>query len=175
MPFLQDVQFAHSVIYVCGHDAHGAIGLIINKHIPNLNFKDLLTQLHLNIELPPTAENFEVYYGGSIEITRGFVLHTQDYAIDSTVMIDGNLAVTSTLEILRAIAHNRGPQSFLVCMGYTGWTAGQLENEIQENNWMIVEANPNLLFDTSLAEKWRLSMATIGVDPSILSIDSGHA
>ena len=175
MPFLQEAQFVHSVIYVCGHDDQGAIGLIINKHIPNLTFKDLITQLHLNVDLDDYVPNFDVHYGGPIEVTRGFVLHSADYKIDSTVMLSGKICITSTLEILRALAANRGPENFLVCLGYTGWAAGQLETEIQENDWMIVDASQDLIFNTVLDHKWRNSMAAIGVDPTTLSIESGHA
>ncbi len=149
--------------------------MIVNKKIPNLTFKDLVVQLHLKNDYAENFKNFEVHYGGPIEITRGFVLHSNDYFISSTVAVDQNFSVTSTLEILRALSQNRGPQNFLVCLGYTGWSPGQLESEVQDNHWMVVEANDNLLFETSLSEKWRNSMATIGVDPMVLSIDSGHA
>ncbi len=175
MPFLQETQLIQSVIYICGHDNQGAIGLMINKHIPNLTFKDLITQLHLNVELEDYTENFDVHYGGPIEITRGFVLHSADYKIDSTVTLGGKICITSTLEILRALATGRGPENFLVCLGYTGWIAGQLETEIQENDWMIVDATKDLIFNTVLDHKWRNSMAAIGVDPATLSIESGHA
>ena len=175
MPFLQESQFLQTVIYICGHDTQGAIGVIINKKIPNLTFKDLTLQLNLNINLNPAVENFDVYYGGPIEITRGFVLHSSDYKIDSTVMLDKNICITSTLEILRALAKNQGPEEFLVCLGYTAWNAGQLETELQENDWIVVDATQELIFKTSMERKWKSSMATIGVDPSILSIESGHA
>jgi putative transcriptional regulator len=175
MPFLQESKFIHSVIYICGHDEQGAIGLIINKHIPNLTFKSLLDQLHLNVDMEPDVDNFEVHYGGPIEVTRGFVLHTNDFMLEASVAVNDKTAITSTLEILRALAQGGGPENYLICLGYTGWTAGQLENEIQENDWLVVESTEDLIFHTTPSDKWRTSMAAIGVDPSVLSIHSGHA
>lgn len=174
-PFLQESKFTHSVIYICGHDDQGAIGLIINKYIPNLNFKGLLDQLHLNVDLELGVKNFEVHYGGPIEVTRGFVLHTKDFMLDSSVAVNDQMAITSTLEILRALAQGGGPENYLICLGYTGWTAGQLESEIQENDWMIVDGTEDLIFHTIPPAKWRTSMAAIGVNPSVLSMQCGHA
>ncbi|RZI46924.1 YqgE/AlgH family protein [Candidatus Finniella inopinata] len=175
MPFMQETLFKKTVIYICGHDTEGAIGLIINKNIRNFLFKDLIAQLHLNIEVSESLNHPKVYYGGPVEITRGFVLHSPDYKIDSTVVLDKHICITSTLEILRALAKKQGPENSLVCLGYTGWTAGQLETEIQDNDWIIIDATDDLIFKTSLEEKWHHSMAAIGVDPATLSIEIGHA
>lgn len=172
-PFLQDSSFVHSVVYVCGHDAHGAIGLAINKPITDLTAKGLFTQL--GIESPFDLSDIGIHYGGPAEMNRGFVLHTVDYKTDTTIIINEYFAITSTLEILRAIAQKRGPESFCICLGYIGWTAGQLDQEIQENDWLVVDASRELVFDPFLETKWRSSFATIGVDPSILSFEIGHA
>ncbi len=172
-PFLEDVNFMQSVIYVCGHDSQGAIGLVINKPISDLTIKGLFTQL--GIESSLEMEGVIVNYGGPVEMNRGFVLHTVDYKTDTTVIVNEHFAITSTLEILRAIALKRGPEHFCICLGYIGWTAGQLDQEIQENGWIVIDANTALVFDPCLETKWRESFATIGVDPSILSFEIGHA
>ncbi|MBY0280893.1 MAG: YqgE/AlgH family protein [Alphaproteobacteria bacterium] len=172
-PFLQDANFAHSVIYVCGHDAQGAIGLIINKPLVDLSVKGLFAQL--GIESPFELEGAIVNYGGPSEMNRGFVLHSVDYKTDTTVAIDEHFSITSTLEILRAIALEKGPDNFCICLGYIGWGAGQLDQEIQENGWIAVDASSDLVFDPILETKWRDSFAAIGVDPSVLSFEIGHA
>ena len=172
-PFLEDTNFMQSVIYVCGHDSQGAIGLVINKPISDLTIKGLFTQL--GIESSFEMEGVIVNYGGPVEMNRGFVLHTVDYKTDTTVTVNEHFAITSTLEILRAIALKRGPENFCICLGYIGWTAGQLDQEIQENGWIVIDANTELVFDPCLETKWRDSFATIGVDPSVLSFEIGHA
>jgi putative transcriptional regulator len=173
MPYMTDSRFSQSVIYVCGHDDFGAIGLIINRTFPSLTFRELLRQL--SIEVTPFCPNLTMYYGGSIEVSRGFILHSPDFSVESTVVIDDSFAITSTLEILRSISQGEGPKNCVAALGYTGWTAGQLENEIQENTWMIADATHELVFNDSLELKWRHAMAHIGVDPALLSLDSGHA
>ena len=172
-PFLEDENFSQAVIYVCGHDSNGAIGLMINKPLSDLTVKGLFTQL--GIESPFEMEGIIIHYGGPTEMNRGFVLHTTDYKTDTTVVINEHFSITSTLEILRAIAQERGPENFCICLGYIGWGAGQLDQEIQENGWIVVDSNAELVFDSCLEIKWRDSFATIGVDPSILSFEIGHA
>jgi len=172
-PFLDDGQLTRSVIYVCGHDAHGAIGLIVNKPASDLTLKKLLIQLE--IQGAYEMEDTPVYYGGPVEISRGFVLHTTDYKTDSTVSVNADFSVTSTLQVLRALGKKDGPEKFLVCLGYVGWGAAQLDQEIQERGWLIIDGTPGLVFDAYLETKWRTSLMTIGVDPLIFSLESGHA
>lgn len=172
-PFLEDANFAQSVIYVCAHDSHGAIGLVINKVLSDLTIEGLFKQL--GVESFSEMDGVVVNCGGPVEMSRGFVLHTTDYKTDTTVIVDEYFALTSTLEILRAIAQKKGPKNFLICLGYVGWSAGQLEQEIQENNWTVVSANVDLAFNPCLEEKWKDSFSAIGVDPSILSLEIGHA
>ncbi|MCX7338521.1 MAG: YqgE/AlgH family protein [Alphaproteobacteria bacterium] len=175
MPYLEDSQFYHAVIYICGHDKHGAIGLMINRALPSFTFTDLLKQLGITVR--SITDDCAIYYGGPVEVSRGFVLHTDDYTIDSTVSIDGDdrFGITSTLEILRALAHGSGPKKSLICLGYTGWGPGQLEQEVQENSWLVAEPTETLLFGTNADEMWRSSLASIKVDPLVLSIQYGHA
>ena len=173
MPFLSDPRFTHAVIYVCGHDAQGAMGLMVNKGLPAVSFEELLAQM--NVDVSTVASTVPVHYGGPVEVGRGFVLHSSDYAAESTVLIENGFAMTATLDILRAIAVNEGPRDILLALGYVGWGAGQLEHEIQENGWLTIEADSALIFDQDLEAKWRQALATLGIDPAVLSLEIGHA
>lgn len=173
MPFMNDARFSQAVIYICGHDDQGAIGLMINKTFPSLTFRELLRQL--NIPISTMCRDLTMHYGGPVEISRGFVLHSCDFQVESTVVVDTSFAITSTLEILKVIAQGDGPKHIVATLGYSGWGPGQLEQEIQENTWMVVDATPELVFHSAMDEKWRLCMAQIGVDPAVLSLDCGRA
>lgn len=173
MPFLPDPRFSHTVIYVCGHDAQGAMGLIINKGLPAVTFEELLTQME--VDMTPVAAQIPIHYGGPVEVGRGFVLHSSDYVSESTVLIENGFAMTATLDILRAIAINEGPRDTLLALGYVGWGSGQLEHELQENGWLTIDANPELIFGSDLDNKWRQALATLGIDPAGLSFEIGHA
>jgi putative transcriptional regulator len=173
MPFLPDPRFTHAVIYICGHDAQGAMGLIVNKGLPAITFEELLTQMEVDIST--IATQVPIHYGGPVEVGRGFVLHSSDYVSESTVLIENGFAMTATLDILRAIALNEGPRETLLALGYVGWGAGQLEHEIQENGWLTIDASPELIFGSDLDGKWRQALATLGIDPAGLSFEIGHA
>lgn len=173
MPFLPDPRFSHAVIYVCGHDAQGAMGLIINKGLPAVTFEELLAQME--VDVPVVETKILIHYGGPVEVGRGFVLHSSDYLSESTVLIENGFAMTATLDILRAIAINQGPRDMLLALGYVGWGSGQLEQEIQENGWLTIDANPELIFGSDLDNKWRQALATLGIDPAGLSFEIGHA
>lgn len=173
MPFLEDDRFSYSVIFVCGHDSKGAIGLVINKILPDLTFKELLKQL--NIDHMNSMSDLIIHYGGPVDLTRGFVLHSPEYNIDTTIQVNESFSITSTLEVLRALARGTGPERYLICLGYTSWVGGQLEQEMQDNGWLIVEPSEDLVFDPYLDTKWRSSLAAIGVDPAVLSLECGHA
>lgn len=173
MPYMNDARFSQAVIYICGHDDQGAIGLICNKIFPSLTFRELLRQL--NIPITPASRDLVMNYGGPVEVSRGFVLHSPDYLVESSVVIDENFAITSTLEILKSIAQGEGPTHVIASLGYTGWGPRQLEQEIHDNTWMVVDAKPQLVFNTPIDNKWRLCMAEIGVDPAILSLEFGRA
>lgn len=173
MPYMADNRFDHAVIYVCGHDEYGAIGLVINKPLNSLTFIDLLMQLDITTLTNPRSVN--MHAGGPVEVSRGFVLHSTDYTSDSTVRVGENFCITATLDILRILAQGKGPRKFLLALGYTGWGANQLEQEIQDNYWMVVEPSEEIVFNAALDFRWRASMASLGVDPLTLSLDSGHA
>ena len=173
MPHLEDSRYYQSVIYICGHDETGAMGIMINKPLATVKFTDLLEQL--GISFPPTAPNLPIHYGGSVEIGRGFVLHSADYMTDSSTLISNNLALTATLDILRAVAYGGGPASHLMALGYVGWGAFQLEQEIQNNGWIVIDSSEDLIFATDFDGIWKLAMASIGVNPNSISLDYGHA
>lgn len=172
MPHFPDPRFSHAVIFICGHDEKGAMGLIINKPLSTVSFEELLEQMSIDFK---ESSEIPVHYGGPIEVGRGFVLHTTDYKSDSTVIVDDGLALTATLDILRSISDKDGPSRALLALGYTGWSAGQLEKEIQDNEWITIDASTDLVFDHDMEGKWLHALASIGVDPDILSLDSGHA
>jgi putative transcriptional regulator len=174
MPQMLDPRFARSVIYLCAHSEDaGAMGLVINKPLGSLTMGELLAQLDI---APSGIVNTRlVHFGGPVEAGRGFVLHTADYNEEATLLVDGNIAVTATLEILRAISGGRGPRQSLFAIGYAGWAPGQLDSEIQANGWLSVAADDDIIFDADHDGKWRRALGKLGIDLSMLSSDAGHA
>jgi putative transcriptional regulator len=181
MPGMTDDRFVRSVIYVCAHSAEGAMGIVLNRPASDLNFPDLLVQLEIvpdaeRIKLPQRVGRMPVLMGGPVETSRGFVLHSPDFYIDqSTLPIDEGICLTATVDILRAIAKGEGPQSAVLALGYAGWSAGQLESEIQANGWLNCPADPELIFHSALDLRYTMALRKIGVDPAMLSMDAGHA
>ena len=173
MPAIQDPRFKKSVIYMCMHNADGAMGLIVNRALENLTFRDLLSQLKLDVD-EPTAD-IAVQYGGPVETGRGFVLHTLEYEQDGTVAVDQKVGLTATIEALHDIAVDRGPSRAILALGYAGWGPGQLDNEVQHTTWLNVPADDGLMFDADIDSRWKRAIAKIGVDVSLLSGDHGHA
>ena len=174
MPTMGDPRFARTVIYVCSHNAEGAMGLVINKAYPGLTFPNLLRQLSIE---PTVDSNIIVRHGGPVETGRGFVLHSTDYMKQGSVPIDEGMGIglTATLDVLRAMATGTGPQHSVFALGYAGWSAGQLDTEIQDNTWLAVPAEFDLIFDPALETLWERSVRRIGVDPAKLSTVAGHA
>jgi putative transcriptional regulator len=181
MPGMLDERFSRTVIYLCAHSAEGAMGIVINKPAADLNFSDLLVQLDIipetdRIRLPHRVGRMQVLMGGPVETSRGFVLHSPDFYLDqSTLPIDERVCLTATIDILRAIAKGEGPRSAVLALGYAGWSAGQLESEIQGNGWLNCPADPELIFSSSLESKYDLALRKLGIDPAMLSTDAGHA
>jgi putative transcriptional regulator len=178
MPQMQDPRFARSVVYLCVHSEEaGAMGLVVNKTIDALTIDELYT--HLNIEpvrQRTTANRPQpVHFGGPVDPGRGFVLHSADYRDEGTLGIGEEFAMTATLDILRAIGNGEGPRRSLLALGYAGWAPGQLDAEIQANGWLSVAADAALVFDDAPNSKWQRALAKIGVSPSMLSSDAGHA
>ncbi|MGC1494799.1 MAG: YqgE/AlgH family protein [Sulfitobacter sp.] len=174
MPGMGDPRFAHSVIYLTAHSAQGAMGLMVNKPAPELKLSDVLDQL---VEgSVPVDGSLGVYIGGPVETGRGFVLHSDEYtsAIE-TLVVDGGIALTATLDILEDIAAGKGPDKALLTLGYAGWGPGQLEGEIAQNGWLTCDADMALVFGLPDAQKWAAAVQSLGIDPLGLSATAGRA
>ncbi len=172
MPQMQDPRFERTVIFLCAHTADGAMGLVVNRLMDSVSFPDLLDQL--NIETGG-EDSILVHFGGPVEAGRGFVLHSADFIQDSTLVINEEVALTATIDILKSIADGEGPQRCLLALGYAGWGPGQLDSEIQQNGWLCVPADDGLLFGPSLDERWEQAMGKLGIDINMLSGESGNA
>ncbi len=179
MPGMRDERFARAVIYLCAHSEEGAMGLIINQP-QQLAFPDILVQLGIleqseAIRLPQEARNMPVRNGGPVDRSRGFVLHTDDYVVESSMPVSDSICLTATVDMLRAISLGQGPRHALMALGYAGWGAGQLEMEIGENGWLTCPATPQLLFEGNIEQKYDGVLASIGIDAANLSQIAGHA
>ncbi|HEX4079217.1 MAG TPA: YqgE/AlgH family protein [Rhizomicrobium sp.] len=174
MPGMTDPHFEKSVIFMCAHSAEGAMGIMINKPVAGLSFHDLVQKLELAVT--PSTPNIPVLYGGPVETGRGFVLHTGDYeSSEATLPVSEDVSLTATLDILRAMADGRGPQHAIFALGYAGWRAGQIEDEIRRNGWIHCDSDPSLLFDPEPDAKWASALRKLGIDVSGLSAHTGHA
>ena len=173
MPSMQDPRFAKTVVFVCAHTAEGAMGLVVNRLVGSLTFPELLDQL--GIEIGDRTEQIRVHFGGPVETSRGFVLHSTDYLHDASLQVTAQTALTATVDILREIAQGRGPRLSLLALGYAGWGPGQLDGELQENGWLSVTPDEELIFGQELDGKWERAIAKLGISPHHLSGDAGHA
>jgi len=173
MPSMRDARFTRTVIFLCAHNEDGAMGLVVNRLVGAITFPDLLGQL--GIESTPSVEEIRVHFGGPVESGRGFVLHSADYGQEGTLDVDGHIALTATVDILKDIAAGSGPRQHLMALGYAGWGPGQLDSEIQENGWLHVEADDELIFGEDLNNKWEHAIGKLGVSVSMLSDEAGHA
>jgi putative transcriptional regulator len=173
MPSMGDPRFVRAVIYICSHGPSGAMGLIVNRLFGDADFPMLLDQL--NVEPPAVTPDIPVQFGGPVEMGRGFVLHSNDYAREGTTKIDDKVSVTATIEIIQDIAAGKGPARALMILGYAGWGAGQLEEEFKNNGWLTTERDDEILFDRNLDSKWDRALAKIGISPAMLSNTQGNA
>lgn len=174
MPGMGDPRFDKSVILLCAHSDGGAMGLIVNKPAPELEFGALLDQL--GIEHGDRTRDIRVQVGGPVEHGRGFVLHSADYrGSESTLKVDDRFGMTATLDILSEIAGGGGPESSFLALGYSGWGPGQLEDEISRNGWLVAEADPDLVFSPDNGGKWARALKSLGIEPLMLSATSGRA
>lgn len=174
MPGMGDLRFERALIFMCAHSPEGAMGLMINRAALELDFDGLMKQLGIKGEGQTHAP--KVLFGGPVEHGRGFVLHSTDYEADEgTMVINEDFHMTATMDVLRDMASGRGPDKALLCLGYAGWGPGQLEAEIQANGWLICDADPAIVFDTTLDDKWKAAMKSLGFDPAMLSAEGGRA
>ncbi len=173
MPAMQEGFFAGTLIYICEHDENGALGVVVNRPI-SLTLSDMFKQIDITLHQSELA-SMPVHLGGPVQVERGFVLHDTSQDWQSTLRINDALALTTSRDILEAIAEGVGPDNLLVTLGYSGWEPGQLEHEINENTWLTVPANPHILFDLPAEERLPAAMAMLGVNYSMLVEDAGHA
>ena len=173
MPQMSDPRFQRSVIYMCAHSEEGAMRLVVNKVLDAFHFSDLLDQ----IGIPPTleSEKIGVHFGGPVETGRGFVLHSAEYELESTLKVDESLALTATVDVLKDIVQGKGPKRNLLALGYAGWGPGQLEGEVLDNAWLTAPADPALIFASDVGRAWENALKLLHIDLSTLSGQAGHA
>ncbi|AQX19395.1 putative transcriptional regulator [Bartonella sp. WD16.2] len=179
MPGMNDKRFVRSVIYVCAHSNSGAMGIILNQ-LHSIDFPELLLQLGV-IErakknyLSESIKKFPVRYGGPVDPSRGFVLHSGDYTCEATISVTNKIYLTATIDILKAISCEQGPQHALIALGYAGWKAGQLETEVSANGWLISSASSSFIFESDLSNTYDESFIRMGINPTYLVSEIGHA
>ena len=177
MPGMADDNFAGSVVYMCEHTDRGALGLVINKPI-DIKLKSLFEKVELPLGRAELAEQ-PVFYGGPVQTERGFVLHEKggdsQPPYSSTMSVPGGLEMTTSKDVLEAVSHGAGPRRMLITLGCSGWSPGQLEDELARNGWLTVDADPAIIFDTPVDERYARALGLLGVDPRMLSADVGHA
>ncbi|MCY7316602.1 MAG: YqgE/AlgH family protein [Rubrivivax sp.] len=177
MPGMADETFEGSVVYLCEHTERGALGLVINKPI-DIKLKNLFEKVELRLDCEELAEQ-SVFFGGPVQTERGFVLHEKRSEglaqYNSTLSIPGGLEMTTSKDVLEALAEGSGPPRVLVTLGYSGWRAGQLEEELGRNGWLTVDADPAVIFDTPVKLRYGRAVALLGIDPGMLSQEAGHA
>ena len=177
MPGMADETFAGTVVYLCEHNEKGALGLVINKPI-DIKLKNLFEKVELKLDRDELGEQ-PVFFGGPVQTERGFVLHERQgegaTVFNSTLSVPGGLEMTTSKDVLEAMAEGGGPQRVLVTLGYSGWQAGQLEDEIGRNGWLTVGADPQVIFDTPVEKRYDRAVSLLGIDPRMLSQEAGHA
>jgi putative transcriptional regulator len=177
MPGMADDTFAGAVIYLCEHTERGALGLVINKPI-DIKLKRLFEKVELELDREDLADA-PVFFGGPVQTERGFVLHDrlgeEGGQYNSTLSIPGGLEMTTSKDVLEALAHGAGPKRVLITLGYAGWGAGQLEDELSRNGWLNVNADPGIIFDTPVEQRYERALSLLGIDRGMLSQEAGHA
>ena len=178
MPGMADDNFSRTVIYLCEHSKNGALGLVINRPT-DITLKSLFEKVELSLDRDELAQQ-PVFFGGPVQTERGFVLHektgTEQSPYTSTLSIaGGGLEMTTSKDVLEALANGAGPRRLMVTLGYSGWSAGQLEEEIGRNGWLTVDADPKVIFDTPVEERYQRALSLLGFDPLMLSQEAGHA
>ena len=176
MPGMVDDTFAGAVVYLCEHSEKGALGLVINKPI-DITLKNLFEKVELELDRAELAEQ-PVFFGGPVQTERGFVLHEppgDDQAFSSTMAVPGGLSMTTSRDVLEALAGGAGPRRVLVTLGCSGWSAGQLEEELGRNGWLTVNADPAIIFDTPAEQRYERAVSLLGFEPGMLSQEAGHS
>lgn len=174
MPGMADPTFSGTVVYLCEHSERGAIGLVINRPT-DIDLQSLFERLDLTLEIGPLGQQ-PVFFGGPVQTERGFVLHEPTgLEYSSSLAVPGGLQMTTSKDVLEAVAKGEGPSRFLLTLGHSGWSAGQLEDEISKNGWLTVAADPGIVFDVPPAERFEAALSLLGISSTMLSADAGHA
>jgi putative transcriptional regulator len=172
MPGIGDPRFEKAVLAVCAHDEGGALGIGLGRIVPRIRFHNLLKQLDID---PGTAPDAPIHLGGPVEPQRGFILHSLDWAGEGSVDVAGRWGLSATLDILRAIAEGRGPSRWIAALGYAGWSAGQLDEEMTRHGWFSTAGTPELMFDCAVEQRWDKAFESAGIDPRLLTAGFGTA
>lgn len=177
MPALDDSYFSRSLIYVCEHDDEGAMGLIINKNT-DIAINKVLLEMHIEDEeddLDFQLDSQKVMSGGPVQTDRGFILHNGEQKWSSSLQLQDQISVTTSKDILENLSNENGPEKYIMALGYSGWSAGQLEQELIDNTWLTIDAEPDLLFDVPVEQRWEKAVQKLGISPEQLTAFSGHA
>lgn len=173
LPSLTDPNFSHTVTYICEHDREGAMGIVLNRP-SQLQLKDILG--HMDITEQVSARNSQpIFLGGPVEENRGFVLHTPTQGWEATLAISEEVCITTSKDILQAIAADEGPDHSLIALGYAGWGPGQLEQELQQDSWLSAPARSGIIFEVSPEQRWAAAAQIMGVDVNLVTSTAGHA
>lgn len=172
MPSLNESIFSHTITYICDHSEDGAMGLVINQPL-GIDMSEIFKQLDCNSSGAHSLKS--VLCGGPVQPERGFILHSPERRWESSLAVSNEVMLTASRDIIEAISHNQGPQKFLVALGYAGWGAGQLEEEIANNAWLTLPADPSIIFDTPLEQRWSAASKSLGIDLNLISGTAGHA
>jgi putative transcriptional regulator len=176
MPSMQDPVFGGTVVYICEHNDNGVLGVVINKPT-DMTMEVLFDRIDLTISdsLDPHVVSEPIMFGGPVQDDRGFVLHTPGARYSSSLTVTDQVAFTTSIDVLEAVAAGDGPERMLVSIGYSGWSPGQLEDEIGRNGWLTVAADPRVLFDLPVEERYNAAIKLLGIDPAMLALEAGHA
>lgn len=180
MPSMLDPVFGGTVVYLCEHNDEGALGVIINK-ATDMTIDVLFERIDLKLEIAPDSggpgqfDQQPVLFGGPVQVERGFVLHSPQGPFSSMIQVSEEIALTTSKDVLEAVASGRGPRRMLVTLGCAGWSAGQLEQEIASNGWLTVRADPSIVFDLPIEQRFAAAMKLLGIDPVMLAGVAGHA
>jgi putative transcriptional regulator len=175
MPNMVDPTFSGTVVYLCDHSERGALGLVINRPT-DIDLQSLFNRIDLKLEIEP-LQHLPVYFGGPVQTERGFVLHEpiEGTTYTSSMSVPGGLEMTTSKDVLEAVASGTGPSRFLLTLGHAGWGAGQLEEELGKNGWLTVAADPSVIFDVPAEDRMSAALSLLGINPSMLSGEAGHA
>ena len=175
MPSIADDRFERAVIFMCAHDDKGAMGLRVNHMMSEIGFDKVIAQTGIKSDIAIDLDDVDVLDGGPVEGARGFLLHSGEFRQKDTILVSDDYGVSGTVDALRNVVEGNGPGQMLFVLGHSGWSAGQLDRELQQNTWLVADATPDLIFNTPNDKKWEAALASMGIDVGMLSATSGNA